>query len=103
MLDALGPAAPLIPALRAAGVDVTECRGRDVVDAASAFVDAVMAGVVAHPHDDRLANAIGTLARRRRGDRWVFDRHHGNIAPIVAASLAAWQLSPGVESLAAVY
>ena len=103
MLDAYGPAAPLIPGLRAEGVEVIEARSREVVDAAAAFVDAVMAGQIAHPHDPGFAAAIGSLSRRRRGDRWCFDRHHGDIAPIVAASLAAWQLSPGVALTPSVY
>lgn len=96
VLDGFGPAGVLAPALRDGGLDVLELRSRDVVDAAGAFVDAVVSSQIAHPHDVRFADAIDSLSRRRRGDRWTFDRQHGNIAAIVAASLACWQLSPGV-------
>lgn len=90
VVDRFGPAAPLVPALRQADVDVVEVGTREVTDAAGSFVDMVIAGRVGHTGDPRLTDSLVGLARRQRGDRWGFDRHVGRPAPIIAASLAAW-------------
>jgi hypothetical protein len=90
-VDPYGPAAPLLPMLRRAGCRVAKLDTRDVPDAAGWFVDQVHASRVGHMGDDRMLNAVAVLARRKRGDRWVFDRDKaGDVTPIVAASLAVW-------------
>ena len=89
VVDNYGPASTLIPAL-AQRVQVHKASSHDVADAAAGFVDAVTAGRVANTGDPRLQDAVTSLARRQRGDRWVFDRHRGDVSTIVAASLAVW-------------
>jgi hypothetical protein len=91
VIDPYGPAAPLAPMLKRAGARIAKIDSRDIPDAAGWFVDAVTARRVGHMGDDRFLNAVAVLARRKRGDRWVFDRDHaGDVTPIVAASLAVW-------------
>jgi hypothetical protein len=91
VIDPYGPAAPLVPMLKRAGARIAKIDTRDIPDAAGWFVDAVTAGRVGHMGDDRFLNAVAVLARRKRGDRWVFDRDRaGDVTPIVAASLAVW-------------
>ena len=90
VLDRYGPASPIGAALEQAGVKVVAVSSHDVADAAAALVDAVVARRVGHVGDIRLQDAVSVLGRRQRGDRWVFDRHGGDISAIVAASLAVW-------------
>jgi hypothetical protein len=98
VVDGYGPASTLIPALEQAVV-VKTISSHDVADAAAGFVDAVVAARIGHTGDPRFQDAVTWLARRQRGDRWVFDRHRGDISTIVAASLAVWLLeSAQVES-----
>ena len=90
IIDNYGPASSLIPNLVQAKVKVHKASSHDVADAAAGLVDAVAARRVGHVGDIRFQEAIVGLGRRQRGDRWVFDRQRGDIAPIVAASLAVW-------------
>ena len=96
VVDHLGPASTLVPAL-SQFVVVKEVSSHDVPDAAAMFIDAVAAQRVGHTGDPRFQDAITWLARRQRGDRWVFDRHRGDISTIVAASLAVWFLDTSME------
>ena len=90
VLDRYGPASPIGAVLEQAGVKIVPLASHDVADAAAALVDAVTARRVGHVGDIRFQDAISVLGRRQRGDRWVFDRHGGDISAIVAASLAFW-------------
>jgi hypothetical protein len=90
VVDKFGPAAPFVPLLERAGVRVTALASGAVADAAALFVDEVVARRVGHVGDIRFQDAVAVLGRRQRGDRWVFDRHGGDVSPIVAASLAVW-------------
>jgi hypothetical protein len=104
VIDPYGPAAPLVPMLKRSGVRVAKIDSRDVPDAAGWFVDAVAAARVGHMGDDRFLNAVAVLARRKRGDRWVFDRDRaGDVTPIVAASLAVWLVDSKPAKVPAVY
>jgi hypothetical protein len=90
-IDPYGPAAPLVPMLKRAGARIAKIGARDIPDGAGWFVDAVNAARIGHMGDDRFLNAVAVLARRKRGDRWVFDRDRaGDVTPIIAASLAVW-------------
>ena len=51
----------------------------DVADAAAGLVDAVAARRIGHTGDPRFQDAVTWLARRQRGDRWVFDRTRGDV------------------------
>jgi hypothetical protein len=90
VLDRYGPASPLAAGLEQAGVKVVAVSSHDVADAAAGLVDAVTARRVGHVGDVRFQDAVSVLGRRQRGDRWVFDRHGGDVSAIVAASLAVW-------------
>ena len=90
VLDRYGPASPIGAVLEQAGVKIVPLASHDVADAAAALVDAVAARRVGHVGDIRLQDAVSVLGRRQRGDRWVFDRHGGDVSAIVAASLAFW-------------
>ena len=99
VVDHYGPASTLIPALKQVAV-VKEVSSHDVADAAAVFIDAVVARRIGHIGDPRFQDAVTWLARRQRGDRWVFDRHRGDISTIVAASLAVWLLDTSMETAA---
>ena len=86
----MGPASSLATALEQAGVKVVAVSSADVADAAAGLVDAVAARRVGHIGDIRFQDAVSVLGRRQRGDRWVFDRHGGDVSALVAASLAVW-------------
>lgn len=104
VVDNYGPASTLIPALEQITV-VRKASSHDVADAAAGFVDAVTIARIGHTGDPRFQDAVTWLARRQRGDRWVFDRHRGDISTIVAASLAVWLLetSPAYMESPAIY
>jgi hypothetical protein len=91
VVDRAGPASSLIPGLEQSAT-VLRASSNDVADAAAGLVDAVAARRVGHTGDVRFQDAVTWLARRQRGDRWVFDRSHGDVASIVAASLAVWAI-----------
>lgn len=92
-IDRTGPVAQLIPQLELAKIKVVTLSGVQTADAAAGLVELVAAGGIGHTGDPVLADAVAVLARRARGDRWVFDRSRGYVAPIVATSLAAWVVS----------
>ena len=104
IIDNYGPGATLVPALEQITL-VHRANSRDVADAAAGLVDAVGARRVAHSGDPRFQDAVTFLARRQRGDRWVFDRSRGDVGPIVGASLAVWLLDtqPAHLETAAIY
>jgi hypothetical protein len=103
VLDRYGPASPLAAALEQAGVKIVAVKTHDVADSAAALVDAVTARRVGHVGDIRFQDAIGVLGRRQRGDRWVFDRHGGDISAIVAASLAFWLVDTRPNKIPAIH
>ena len=104
VVDNYGPASTLVSALEQITV-VHKASSHDVADAAAGFVDAVAIGRIGHTGDHRFQDAVTWLARRQRGDRWVFDRNRGDISTIVAASLAVWLLetSPAYMESPAIY
>lgn len=99
-VDKRGPAAHLIPALKAAGVRVLELSTEDYGHACADFVAAVVGdrdrpgGQFRYPFpqpelDDALANA----RKAALGDRWKWSRRDSasaDISPLVAVTLAFW-------------
>ena len=93
VVDRGSPAGSTIPKLERAGVDVRMIAFPDLVKACGDFHDATMAGRVAHRGDYRLTDAVAAATKRRAGDAWVWRRRgHGDISPLVAATLAHWEV-----------
>lgn len=91
VVDRGSPAASMIPKLERAGVEVRLIAFPDLVRACGDFHDATVAGRVAHRGDFRLTDAVAAATKRRAGDAWVWRRRgHGDISPLVAATLARW-------------
>lgn len=90
VLDAGGPAGSVLLDLEAEGVSVTPLATRDVVNASSAFYDAVIEGRVSIRRDVALDAAAAAVARRKVGDSFVWTRQatETDASPIMAASLA---------------
>ena len=95
-IDAIGPAANLIPSLAGAGVMLEILNAPQVTSAAANFYDNVLIKRIAHLNDYRLNDAIVGASRRAVGERWAFDRKGlHDISPLVAASFAAWVAENG--------
>lgn len=90
VLDTGGPAAGLKLELEAAGVQVVGLNTRDVVNACSAFYDAVIEGRVAIRQDVALDAAVSAVSKRRVGDSFVWARStlESDTSAVMAASLA---------------
>lgn len=90
LVDALSPAAPVVDAIRNARLPVEAITTGAYVTACAAFVDDVVAGVVAHRGQPALTAATETAASRNVGDRWVWDRRAaGGVELVEACSVAA--------------
>jgi hypothetical protein len=85
-------AAGIVAELRRARVAVTPIGARDHAQACGAFVDRLDAGTLTHRSQPALDDAVAGAARRPLGDAWLWSRRHSavDIAPLVAATLAAW-------------
>jgi len=87
-----GPAADLIPALEAAGVQLVIAKAGDSADACARVFDAVREGRLVHPDHPELNAAVTGAHKRLREDRWVWDRRNSShdISPLEAVTLALW-------------
>jgi hypothetical protein len=92
VIDSVGPAASLIPALAVAKVRTVVATTRDVVRGCAALVDDVNAGRLSHAGQRDLDAAVSGARKRPVGDAgsWAWDRRDGSVfvAPLVAATLA---------------
>lgn len=90
VVDAAGPAAPLIPDLKAANVDVLEYSGRDLASASGRFFDMISEGVLKVRSHPALDAARAGATQRPLGDAWAWGRRKStvDISPLVAATLA---------------
>jgi hypothetical protein len=100
------PAASLIDALVAAGVDVPADRDRpehghlvvlrtgDVVEACGQMADAINQQTDRHIDQAPLTAAVNGAMTRPVGDAWVLDRRRSlaDVSPLVAVTLARWAL-----------
>ena len=87
-----GPGSDLIPALEAAGVELTIARANDYADACAGIFDAVRENLIRHPDHPALNLAVAGAHKRRRDDRWVWDPRNSeaDIQLLVGATLALW-------------
>ncbi|MFG2144124.1 terminase [Streptomyces sp. NPDC048696] len=98
VIDAGGPAASLIPAVKKALAELgledllLEPRTREVAAACGQFFDAVSEQQIVHLDQAPLATALAGTDKRPVGDGWAWARRGVNvdISPLVAATFAAW-------------
>ena len=97
VIDGLGPAAALIPALTAAGVKLVVADTGKVCDAFAGIFDAVQAGAVNHLNNPELNIAIDGANVRTVGERKALGRKvsSADISPLEAVTLAAWGTDTG--------
>lgn len=90
VLDAGGPAGPLIPNIAAEGVVVLEYNGRDLANACGRFFDLVADQKITVRPRDVLESAVSGATRRLVGDAWAWGRRQStvDISPLVAVTLA---------------
>jgi hypothetical protein len=100
VVDSRGPTADLIPAMEAAGINVTAMVTSDVLDAAASLYDRVQAGTVSHPGHTDLDIAVSVAAKRTVGDRWTWARKTsaGDISMLEAVTLASWGASSQLDA-----
>lgn len=91
VIDKRGPAAPLIPHLERAGVELTVLDTQGVMDACAALLDLVRERKVRHAMYPELEFAVQGAVRRLVGDRWAWGRKvsTADISTLEAATLAA--------------
>ena len=90
VVDGKGPIADLIPALEAAGVNVTVATTADVLDACASIFDSVQDRTLAHPAHPDLDAAVLNATKRAVGDRWAWGRKGADVSMLEAVTLASW-------------
>jgi hypothetical protein len=95
-VDQGGPGATMLPAMGAARLPVRVTDTAAYKVACATFVDAVRHGKLRHRGQPELTEAANGVREHRVGDSWVFARRDSGvvIAPLEAATLAVWGLTP---------
>lgn len=90
VLDPSGPAGSLIADLADIGIEPMLVNAREMGQACGAFHSDVMNDQLRHTNQDSLNTALAAATTRNLGDAWAWDRRrgHGDICPLVAATLA---------------
>jgi hypothetical protein len=93
VIDGKGPAAVLIPDLRAAGVRLKIADTNDVLDACAGIFDLVQEQRLHHESFGDLDAAVAAAVKRSVGDRWAWGRRTStaDISSLEAVTLAAWR------------
>jgi hypothetical protein len=108
VLDRGGPASSAIPALErmtmGAGPNGTHLVRlipfSDLIRACGDFHDAAIHARLSHRGDYRLTDAVTSATKRRVGEAWAWSRRgHGDISPLIAATLARWGIVTAPEEL----
>lgn len=105
-IDKKGPASFAIPALEAAGVELTLLALDDFVQACSDMRAAVEQNIVTHSNYDDLNTAIDSAGWRKVGDRRAFARKSGDISSLEAVAIALWAAqneAPTYDPLDSIY
>jgi hypothetical protein len=94
VVDAAGPGAEIVDALRPHKVTVTALTTREVGRACGAFKETVEAGRLRHQGDPRLSSAIETATRRNVGDLWTWQRRGSGVevSTLIGATLGLYAL-----------
>lgn len=92
IVDASGPAASLVEALKKAGFVVIQTQARDMAAACGEFYDAAVEGRLVHIDQPILNYALSQARKRRLGDAWAWNRatSASDITPVVSVTLALW-------------
>lgn len=94
VVDPRGPAASLIPDLKAAKVRLIEVTTQDYGDAWAGFVDGVAQNSIRYPAPQpELDDALAGARKAPMGDAWKWSRKNStssDISPLVAVTLALW-------------
>ena len=92
VVDSVGPAASLVPELRAHKAKVRVTTAGDMARACGLFEAAVTSGLLSHSGQDALAGAVAGAKKRpiRDAGGWGWDRRDPNVSihPLVSATLA---------------
>jgi hypothetical protein len=92
-IDISTPAAALIPALEAQGIEVLPISGRDWNAACASFFDASVQHEYRHIDDRDLNLALSSAGRAESGEGWHWKRRgSAPITPLCAVTLAHWAL-----------
>jgi phage terminase large subunit-like protein len=89
-----GPARSLEVELELMGVQIEVTTATEYASACGQFYDAVVEGTVRHLDQPALGQAVAGARKRPLGDSWAWARKAGgDVSPLVAATLARWQLA----------
>jgi phage terminase large subunit-like protein len=89
-----GPAVSLQTELDLLGVPVEVTSTAEYASACAQFFDSVVDRTVAHLDQPALGQAVAAARKRPLGDAWAWARKAGgDVSPLVAATLARWQLA----------
>jgi hypothetical protein len=89
VIDKNSPAASHIAVLEGAGVEVITTLASDMARACGSFYDAVTEETLFHLIDPVLEKTLQSAGKRQLAGGWAWDRKSGDIAPLVAVTLAA--------------
>jgi len=103
--DATGPAASLLPELKALNVDVTPVSAKEHGQACGMFYDAALQGNIRHLGQPELAAALDGAKKRPLGDAWAWSRKTSSvdISPLVAVTIAMWGSSSATTGVPGVW
>lgn len=95
VIDAVGPAAGLVPDLEQAGLSVVTTNARDYAGACARIYDSVVNRTAFHTGQPELTTAVMGANTRKLGDAWAWARSTSSVdvSPLVAATLALWGAS----------
>jgi hypothetical protein len=92
VVDAIGPAAAIVPDLEEAGVTVVVTNTREFASACGRLFDGIVNDECRHTGQPDLTTAVAGAASRKLGDAWAWSRSTSavDISPLVAVTLALW-------------
>jgi hypothetical protein len=93
--DARGPAGSLLPAFAEKRFEPHILTSTEHAAGCGMFYDATMQGRLRHLSDPKLRSAVAGAIQRPLGDAWAWNRRgsHVDISPLVAVTLALYELS----------
>lgn len=102
VLDPASQAGSLIAELAEIGIEPILVNNREMGQACGAFHNDVINDQIRHADQDSLTSALRQATTRNLGDAWAWDRRHGHgdICPLVAATLAThgFRLHGGLDA-----
>lgn len=99
VIDKKGPAAPIIPDLEDAGVNLTVVGLDEKIQADADLRDAVETKRVCHANYPVLNDAVDSAAWRKIGDRRAFGRKEGDISMLEAVAFALYGAAADYDAM----